>query len=141
MSICRTATWSDTMRTFICTEDGSNKFWNIELKGNSFTVSWGKIGTAGQSQTKTFPDETKAQKEHDKLVGEKLDKGYVETTPAKPADAMRAALESALIENPDDLASDRAYADYLSEQGDPRGEFIQVQLALEEEGLSPAKRK
>lgn len=44
---------------------------------------------------------------------------------------LRDALEAALIADPDDLATHRAYADYLQEQGDPRGEFIQIQIALE----------
>src|SRR5262249_19731855 len=34
-----------------------------------------------------------------------------------------------------------AYADYLSEQGDPRGECIQIQLALEDESRPAAERK
>lgn len=46
--------------------------------------------------------------------------------------SLRCALESALVENPDDLATHYAYADYLQERGDPRGEFIQLQLALED---------
>jgi uncharacterized protein (TIGR02996 family) len=46
-------------------------------------------------------------------------------------DPLREALEAALVEAPDDAAAHAAYADYLSEQGDPRGEFIQVQLALQ----------
>jgi uncharacterized protein (TIGR02996 family) len=54
---------------------------------------------------------------------------------------LREALESALVANPDDLASHRAYADWLSEQGDARGEFISVQLALEDEGLPAARRR
>ena len=33
---------------------------------------------------------------------------------------LRAALESALAENPDDLASHMAYADLLVDEGDPR---------------------
>src|SRR3954470_8526125 len=53
---------------------------------------------------------------------------------------LREALESALSENPDDLAAHSAYADYLMEQGDPRGEFIQVQLALENESLERPER-
>jgi uncharacterized protein (TIGR02996 family) len=44
---------------------------------------------------------------------------------------LRAALEAAIAEDFDDLASHAAYADYLVDQGDPRGEFVQVQLALE----------
>jgi uncharacterized protein (TIGR02996 family) len=53
---------------------------------------------------------------------------------------LQESLERALVENPDDLAAHAAYADYLMEQGDPRGEFIQVQLALEEARRSPAER-
>ena len=67
------------MRTFTYSDAKSHKFWNIELQGNAFTVTFGRIGTAGQMQTKEFADAAKAQKEHDKLVKEKLAKGYVET--------------------------------------------------------------
>jgi uncharacterized protein (TIGR02996 family) len=131
------------MRTFTFSDMKSHKFWHIELKSNSFTVTFGRRGTAGQTQTKKFANAAAAQKEHDKLVKEKLAKGYVETTPAaKPkASSLRDALEAALVENPDDLAAHSAYADYLQEQGDPRGEFIQVQLALEDPKRSAAERK
>jgi uncharacterized protein (TIGR02996 family) len=134
------------MRQFTCTAGKSNKFWNIELKGKAFTVTWGRVGAAGQSQAKTFKDEAAARKEHDKLVGEKLAKGYVEAAPAPAAAAgpqpgLRQALEEALAANPDDQAAHMAYSDYLQEQGDPRGEFIQVQLALEDDKRSPAERK
>ena len=54
------------------------KFWEISLSGNSFTVRFGRIGTAGQSQTKTFADEARAKREAENLVAEKLKKGYVE---------------------------------------------------------------
>jgi uncharacterized protein (TIGR02996 family) len=131
------------MRTFNFTDAKSHKFWNIELKGKSLTVTYGRIGTAGQTQTKSFADEAKTLKEHDKLVREKLSKGYVETTPAAKATptSLRESLEAALAENPNDLASHMAYADHLVELGDPRGEFIQVQLALEDESKPPDQRK
>ncbi|EMY79383.1 WGR domain protein [Leptospira weilii serovar Ranarum str. ICFT] len=54
----------------------SNKFWNIEVSGKSFTVTYGKIGTSGQTQTKTFDDDEKCLKEANKLLSEKLKKGY-----------------------------------------------------------------
>src|SRR4051812_24854773 len=54
---------------------------------------------------------------------------------------LREALEAALVEDPDDIATHAAYADLLSEEGDPRGEFIQVQLALEDETVPPQRRK
>jgi uncharacterized protein (TIGR02996 family) len=55
-------------------------------------------------------------------------------------DALRQALEGSLKANPDDLATHMAYADHLHEQGDPRGEFIQTQIALEDPGRSPGER-
>jgi uncharacterized protein (TIGR02996 family) len=126
-----------TMRSFVFTDEKSNKFWNIELQGTSFTVTFGRVGTKGQTQTKKFTTDAKAKTEHDKLVAEKLKKGYVETTPGAtappPAVSLeRRALEAALAENPDSIAAHSAYADYLMEQNDPRGELIQVQLALED---------
>lgn len=57
-------------------EGTSSKFWEIALDGAKFTTTWGKIGTAGQSTTKEWKDAATAQKEHDKLVAEKVKKGY-----------------------------------------------------------------
>jgi uncharacterized protein (TIGR02996 family) len=130
------------MRTFEYSDATSHKFWNIDLGGKSFTVTYGRIGSTGQKQVKTFASEAAAQKEHDKLVKEKLTKGYRETTPAaksQPA-SLKESLESALVENPNDLASHMAYADYLTEEGDPRGEFIHVQLQLEDPSLRATER-
>jgi uncharacterized protein (TIGR02996 family) len=129
------------MRTFEFRDGKSNEFWNIDLNRDVFTVTFGRIGSTGQTQTKTFPDSARAQQEHDKLIREKLARGYVETTPARTASSLRDALEAALVANPEDLASHMAYADYLSEQGDQRGEFIQVQIALEDENKSSAERQ
>jgi uncharacterized protein (TIGR02996 family) len=55
--------------------------------------------------------------------------------------SLRDALESALVENPDDLTTHYAYADYLQEQSDPRGEFIQLQLALEDPQRTEAEKQ
>lgn len=53
----------------------------------------------------------------------------------------RAALEAALAADPDDLARHAAYADLLIEEGDPRGEFIRLQLALEDPDLPAGSRE
>ena len=128
------------MRTFQFSDARSHKFWSVEVRGADLVVTFGKIGTEGQTQTKTFPTPAKAEAEADKLVREKTKKGYVETTAAEAAtDAER--FEAALLANPDDLAGHCAFADYLAEQGDPRGEFMQVQIALEDETLPPDERK
>ena len=68
----------DSVRHFEFVSGSSNKFWEISLSGNSFTVRFGRIGTAGQSQTKTFADELKAKREAENLIAEKVKKGYTE---------------------------------------------------------------
>jgi uncharacterized protein (TIGR02996 family) len=50
------------------------------------------------------------------------------------------AFETALAADPDDLATYSAYADWLQERDDPRGEFIAVQLALEDASRSGDER-
>lgn len=50
-------------------------------------------------------------------------------------------LELAILANPNDLGAHAAYADYLTEQGDPQGEFISVQLALQDDKLKSPERK
>lgn len=54
---------------------------------------------------------------------------------------MREAFENALRDNPDDLAGWCAFADWLAEQGDPRGEFMQTQIALEDASRSKDERR
>jgi predicted DNA-binding WGR domain protein len=57
-------------------EGSSNKFWQIDLSGKSFTTTYGKIGTDGQTTIKTWKTEAEAKKEYDKLIAEKVKKGY-----------------------------------------------------------------
>ncbi|MEO8698569.1 MAG: WGR domain-containing protein [Kofleriaceae bacterium] len=57
-------------------EGSSNKFWQIDLSGKSFTTTYGKIGTNGQTTIKTFKADADAKKEYDKLIAEKVKKGY-----------------------------------------------------------------
>ena len=54
--------------------------------------------------------------------------------------SLQRALEGAIAANFADLAAHSAYADYLQEQGDPRGELIQMQLALED-ATRPAEER
>jgi uncharacterized protein (TIGR02996 family) len=128
------------MRTFQLSDATSHKFWNIDVKDNTFTVTFGKIGTAGQVQTKAFKDAATAQAEADKLIKEKTKKGYQETTP-KATVSSAEVFDKALITNVHDVAGWSAFADYLVEQGDPRGEFMQTQLALEDESRPKKDRE
>jgi predicted DNA-binding WGR domain protein len=65
-------------RTFIYTDEKSNKFWSIDADGSAFTVNYGKVGSAGQTQEKSFADEKTCEKEANKLIAEKTKKGYIE---------------------------------------------------------------
>jgi predicted DNA-binding WGR domain protein len=67
-------------REFQLIEGDARKFWSIELEGAAHTVRVGRIGTAGQTQRKEFATAAEARSSHDKLVAEKLKKGYNETS-------------------------------------------------------------
>jgi predicted DNA-binding WGR domain protein len=56
----------------------SAKFWEVSSSGCELTTRWGRIGTGGQSQTKSFADEAAAIKAMERLIAEKTGKGYVE---------------------------------------------------------------
>ena len=56
----------------------SAKFWEVTVSGCNVTVRYGRLGTGGQIQTKTLDDATAAQKHAEKLIGQKLEKGYLE---------------------------------------------------------------
>lgn len=103
-------------------EGSSNKFWQIDLDGTSFTTTYGRIGTDGQTTMKEFDSEAKAKKEYDKLIAEKVKKGYElvdgdggddeeeedeeEEKPAKKATAKKAAAKPAKKEVFDDEGDD-----------------------------------
>ncbi len=126
-------------------EGSSNKFWEIKLDGTSFTTTYGKIGTTGQTTIKTYKTAEQAQREYDKLIAEKTKKGYQlaggtagrpaqqgspgKTTGAGTGDKRNPEFEKAIIANPYDRDVYAVYGDWLQGQGDPRGELIALQLA------------
>ncbi|PID89928.1 MAG: hypothetical protein CSA97_05590 [Bacteroidetes bacterium] len=65
-------------KRLVLKEDGSGKFWEIELVGTRQTICYGRIGTLGAVKTTNFIDSEYAQKNADRLVRSKLRKGYVE---------------------------------------------------------------
>ena len=69
-----------TQRHFEFRDGKSEKFWSIKLESDSHTVNYGRIGTTGQSKTKSFADSTKAKEAFDKLIKQKTGKGYVEVS-------------------------------------------------------------
>jgi predicted DNA-binding WGR domain protein len=106
------------MRRFEFTDDKSAKFWEIEQSDSDLNIRWGRIGTAGQSQTKNFADAAKASAAMLKLITEKTTKGYAElattagasigTTPAKPPAAKSTPSKPAAAPSDDTAASETA---------------------------------
>lgn len=68
----------NTTRHFDFKNENTSKFWVITQSGESVTVRYGKTGANGQSQTKAFADVSAATKHAQKLIAEKLGKGYVD---------------------------------------------------------------
>ncbi|MEL6186516.1 MAG: STM4015 family protein [Myxococcota bacterium] len=65
----------------------SSKFWRIELDGASHTVTYGRIGTDGTSKTKGFSTAEDAEASFEKLVHQKLAKGYADASSESSADS------------------------------------------------------
>jgi predicted DNA-binding WGR domain protein len=59
----------------------SSKFWEVSVADCTVTICFGRIGTSGQSQTKDFASPAAAQLHADKMIAEKVRKGYLETVP------------------------------------------------------------
>lgn len=89
------------MRRFELVEGTSSKFWEVSVTDAELTVRFGRIGTQGQSKSKTFASAQAAQQEEAKLIREKTGKGYQEVgggaevpasgTPALPTSQPAAA--------------------------------------------------
>ena len=73
-------------------DEQSEKFWQINIEGCSHTVTFGRIGTKGQSKTKTFASKEECEKDVAKLIQSKKAKGYAapgETPqPKAPAESL-----------------------------------------------------
>lgn len=57
-------------------DSGSHKFYEVIVSDVTLSIRYGRIGDAGQSQSKTFPTFEKAKAEADKKIKEKTGKGY-----------------------------------------------------------------
>lgn len=57
----------------------SDKFWEIEVIGSNYTVTYGKNGTSGTVQSKSFGSDEECLKMAEKILAEKVKKGYSES--------------------------------------------------------------
>ncbi len=67
-----------SIRRFEYVEGNASKFWQISVQGTEVTVRFGRIGSHGQTNTKSFLEAAAATKFATRIVLEKLNKGYTE---------------------------------------------------------------
>src|SRR5262245_37911485 len=73
---------SMSLREFSYVKGKSRKFWNIELSEHAVSVHFGRVGASGRQQTKRFSSPHQAKVAYEKIIAEKLARGYREL-PAK----------------------------------------------------------
>ncbi|MGJ7532730.1 MULTISPECIES: WGR and DUF4132 domain-containing protein [unclassified Variovorax] len=138
------------MRRFELIEGTASKFWEIEQADTELNIRWGRIGTAGQSQTKSFDDATKAATALTKLVTEKTGKGYSEVgvaasaaigkTEAKPKVEAKPKAEKAAATTTHEVPSSAATAaeepaaptESIDAQADRAFEAVRAQLEADQ---------
>ena len=76
-------------RRFVYQDAKSDKFWDIEFEGTTQTVVYGKTGTAGRETVKEFATAEECTKESEKLIAQKLKKGYTELAEGEAAPEKR----------------------------------------------------
>ena len=76
-------------RRFIYQDAKSDKFWDIDFEGTTQTVVYGKTGTAGREAVKEFATPEECTKESEKLIAQKLKKGYTELKEGEAAPEKR----------------------------------------------------
>jgi predicted DNA-binding WGR domain protein len=65
-------------QTFVFKQGKSDKFWRIAQQDLDVIVHYGRVGTKGQTITKSYDTPERAKRQVSKLVLEKTRKGYVE---------------------------------------------------------------
>lgn len=88
------------MTTLVYQDAKSHKFWTVEQHEQELHLCWGKVGSQGQSRTKSFANADGAALEKDKLIKEKQKKGYVieeETHAPAPHVAASAPVEASPV--------------------------------------------
>ena len=87
----------------------AEKFWEITVAESEIRVRFGKVGANGQTTLKTLPDGPSANREAEKLIAEKIKKGYTE---------IAGALASGSVSHADPRAAvSKKKAKHLDENG------------------------
>ena len=98
---------------------GGHKFYEARVEGATLTLRYGRIGTGGQTQVKTFPTPEAAQQEAEKKLAEKRRKGYADAVPGEREKRAveRPALRLSKVLAPHRAALEASVRPYVSLQG------------------------
>ena len=93
---------SDTEQIYHCTGGDAHKFWKIRVTENIQTVCYGRIGTEGHAQSKTFETPDEAQAATARIITQKLVKGYhlvteTEAAQVRPKRPVKRSAEQLLL--------------------------------------------
>jgi DNA ligase (NAD+) len=77
-AVAGTTTVSGQTRRFEYKDEKSSKFWAVLVNDTDVVVTFGRIGTVGQTKTKSFDTSETALRHAEKLTREKAHKGYIE---------------------------------------------------------------
>ena len=67
-------------RRFEFVGGSSDKFWEVSVRRNEILVRFGRNGTNGQATTKTFVNNAAAEKHAEKMIRDKVGKGYLKVS-------------------------------------------------------------
>ena len=112
----------------------SRKFWSYTLRGKKQTLRHGRIGTKGRETSKVFPSLSAAKAATEKLVDQKIVKGYVQVNPSQlkivRPKGKRAATEAQVskLEKRLDTRLPNEYRKFLLTQngGEPEPDHVSV---------------
>ena len=74
--------------------DGHRKFWSVEVHGLHYLATYGRIGTQGSTQVKTFSSAGQARDKALAMISEKTGNGYVRVNDTKHPGAPAALVAS-----------------------------------------------
>ena len=88
---------------FECRRGTSNKFWEVMRIGGVVFLSWGKISTTGMIKHKFFGKEEAAVEYVERMIADKIRKGYGLTNTINYRDTGRIPVATILPVNPPSL--------------------------------------
>ena len=131
----KVAALNQKVRRFYFDDGQLQKYWYIEREESCFTTSYNRYGIPPARTTTTFATEAAAEVAKEKIIGQKVKKGYVEVVPdslqlKRQPSTLRVATEKAVSKFESDIGFDlpEEYRTFLRTRngGEPTPGFIEL---------------